>query len=502
MPADQTVLSDLADHELPTYPEVSTETSVPEPPPSVAAPPAPPAPTWPAFAASPMPSAPVASPVVPLPEPLAKDPHAQLIALAALASAIAGGPRGAFAGVPLGLAQGLTNLDQQNFTRYQREQQLADRRAQVAAQQQRVEDERTQLRAKYLNTIQQQLPTYETKADYDRYVDSAGTSLQYAGFRDLGPNQLRVMFPYRAPTAQQMASKAFATWLKVPQNARLLDEDPARAMTAVIPVDLNGDGVPEHVALSQLATLAGQPFATDEQGKLLVTPKGASSASEFQTAYQNALAKFRAENGREPSADEKQALIQGASEIAKGAGGSEFDRYVARLEQERGKKLTAREYAAERRRFTQTANAGPDQGQLQQQARDAARSAVWQKTPPEYMSQVARRLRAAGLEPEIEFGKARQDAINFGRSLLPADARLDTSPEQLFEMGRQALLGQFQPSAAPTSTPAPSPVTPRPAASALAKTMTHAELRAVAQRLGISEAQAEAQAKARGYVVQ
>lgn len=429
---------------------------------------------------------------LPLPRHALADPRMKLLALASLAASVAGGPRSGLSGLAPGVLHGAQLQDAMNLERYQLAERADEQRQRAEYErrraQQSVQQQTARTRMNALDTIRQRVVDqgFDTKDEYDRYVDSVGNLLVLNGQRDLSPNALRVQFPYATPDARKLAAKEWKAWVSNPANARLLEQNPAMALRAVRDVDLNGDGIPERRTIADIADLAGFGFAKDAKDQPLVISKPATGTTAFQTALNNALEKFRATNGREPTPDENEQLIRGSLELANGPGASEFDRYLGQLAKERGRPLTSREMASARRNFynDQTART-----QAQSEARGALRAAILQgDMMPRTVTQA---LSNAGLNPSDEIARERKALIDFGRQQLTEAGRLSAAgetyaPEKLIAIARQALT---QPAAPPTP-------------SAVAKTITRAELRAVAGKLKITEAEAESQAKARGLTIQ
>jgi hypothetical protein len=145
--------------------------------------------------------------------------------------------------------------------------------------------------------------------------------MQLAGFRTVTPNQLRVVAPFVAPSAKDIAGSAVTAWLKNPANAAALKKDPTIVSKAVLQIDTNGDGIPENVPLMRAGQLGGIQFAQDEQGNAIALqgddPKVGSA---FQEVYKSGLARFIADNKRQPDPKEKQKLVTDAVRTAGEAG--------------------------------------------------------------------------------------------------------------------------------------------------------------------------------------
>jgi hypothetical protein len=240
--------------------------------------------------------------------------------IAAAIATIVGGK--SLAGAPaMGYARGQQAVDQQNLQRAE----LAQRDAmqQQAFQQQQMlrqqaeEQRRQQQLMGAMQTIKQRVGSIKDKGQYDQEIDAYAAMLQQAGYR-MTPNQLRVTAPFVAPSAKQIAGDAVSAWLKNPANDALLKKDPTIVGRVMLRIDTNGDGVPENVPLLRAGELGGIQFAQDEQGQALaIKSDDPKIGTPFQEAYKNGLARFVAENKRQPEPKEKDAIYQAAVAEAK-----------------------------------------------------------------------------------------------------------------------------------------------------------------------------------------
>jgi hypothetical protein len=191
-------------------------------------------------------------------------------------------------------------MQQQAFQQHQMERQQAE------------EQRRQQQLMGAMQTIKQRVGGIKDKGQYDQEMDAYSSMLQQAGYR-ITPNQLRVAAPYIAPNAKQIAGEAVSAWLKNPANDAVLKKDPSVVSRAMLRIDLNGDGIPENVPLLKAGEIGGIQFATDEQGQYLpLKSDDPKIGSAFQEAYKNGLARFVAENRREPDPKEKDKIYQKA----------------------------------------------------------------------------------------------------------------------------------------------------------------------------------------------
>jgi hypothetical protein len=114
---------------------------------------------------------------------------------------------------------------------------------------------------------------------------------------------------------------------------------------------------------------------------------------------------------------------------------------------------------------------------------------------------VVRQLRQAGLDPEAEIAAVRKEFLGIGKATITGierDRMQDIPADELIERGRQTLRSKSTP---PANPPAVRSSRTEPPMS-VGGTMTRAELRAVAGKLHITEAEAERQAITRGFVIE
>lgn len=257
-----------------------------------------------------------APPALPMPgQPQKRNP----MDLAALALAAMLGP-----GKGTGILQGVQQAkQQQQQERAYQDRQQADlyRRQQEMYQWQQQQYEADATRRQNalesnVKALQSNLPTLKTKAAYDQTIDTFAAGLQQMGLRVDG-NYLRSRVPYVAPDGTKSAVDAIERWKKNPQNEKLLKENPEQASIAKIPVDRDGDGVPEMLTLDEAMTLAGMPFTREENGKIAWAPAGTTQADKANAdgIYADLLAKDQAE-GKADTPERrielrKQAMRQG-----------------------------------------------------------------------------------------------------------------------------------------------------------------------------------------------
>lgn len=245
----------------------------------------------------------------------------KLAPLAVLLASALGGPK--MRGAVPAFVQGQRAIDQQHLQEAQMKQSDVLRQQQIAlqaqAQQQRIEQQRQQALGSAMQSIKTRVGAIKDKGQYDQEIDAYAAMLQQAGFR-MNPNQLRVVAPFVAPTAKQIAGDAVSAWLKNPANTELLKKDPTIVGKVMLRIDTNGDGIPENVPLLRAGELGGIQFAEDEAGQAIALPVKADEpkiGDKFKELYGTKLQRFIAENKRQPEPKEKEQLIKDA--ISEGA---------------------------------------------------------------------------------------------------------------------------------------------------------------------------------------
>lgn len=409
-----------------------------------------------------------------------------------IAAGVAGG-LGPGAGT--GLLQGLQIADQQKA----RDQQIKDQQARLLyteqsnqyEQQRRLYEQDADQRQRTLQTnldaLRRVAPTLKTKADYDRHIDAYANGLRGMGLRIDG-NYLRTAVPYVAPTATKEAAAVIDTYFTNSVNKQRIEQAPDTINDLPFYFDRDGDGVKELVSFRELTEIAEMPVEVKD-GRVVLFPKGttkeikANADGILQTLMERAQAE-----GKAMTPDLMIALQQEAIRQARDAGGgdSDFEGYVARLEQERGRRLTAREFRQARHAFTPAG--GGSSSLVQSQARDALRAALL--TGSGITPALVAQLRAALLNPDVELAAAREAFIRVGRQLTDA---LDDAPsaEELFERGRQALRGHGAPRV-PPPVPTPIPRAEVPALRQEARRQLEAARRAASDPRPVTEADVEA----------
>jgi hypothetical protein len=263
-----------------------------------------------------------APPAPPAPPRVLGPKGSNLGELVALAMAAFMGP-----GKGTGLLQG---VQASRMQAEQARQQLAEQHQQIYTQRQRMYQweqqqyaadahRRQQTLEQNVKALQGAIPTLKTKADYDRTLDTFTAGLQAMGLRVDG-NYLRSRVPYVAPSGVSVAQTAIERWRKNPQNEQLLKEHPEQAALAKIPLDRDGDGVPEMVLLDEAMTLAGMGFAKDEGGAIVWDAPGTSQSDKANAdgIYADLIAQDRAE-GKVETPERRIALRQEAMKRAKQA---------------------------------------------------------------------------------------------------------------------------------------------------------------------------------------
>jgi hypothetical protein len=233
-------------------------------------------------------AAPAPAPI--MPAQVAHDPKQRLALLASVAAAIAAGPRSGLGGLPGGILQGQSLLQQQANQRAQLEAQQQARLESQRLAQERVEQQRGQARARALESITGTIPTFETKEDYDRFVEFAGNRLLASGFRDLSPNNLRVMFPFAAPTAEKRVRKKLDEVFNNKLNKAAIDS--GEILSRSISVDRDGDGHEELMPIADAIKFTKYPVPFETVGTpfFSAVAGGADANGIYKTLRQQAQA--------------------------------------------------------------------------------------------------------------------------------------------------------------------------------------------------------------------
>lgn len=263
-----------------------------------------------------------APPAPPAPPPMLGPKGSNVGDLVALAMAAFLGP-----GKGTGILQG---VQASRMQAEQARQQLAAQHQQIFAQRQRMFQweaqqyeadarRRQETLEQNVRALQAAIPTLTTKADYDRTLDTFTAGLQAMGLRVDG-NYLRSRVPYVSKDGAKLAQDAIERWRKNPQNEQILKEHPAQAALAKVPIDRDGDGVPELVLLDEVMALAGMGFTKDESGAIVWDEPGTSQSDKANAdgILADLIAKDRAE-GKANTPERRAALRQEAMRRAKQA---------------------------------------------------------------------------------------------------------------------------------------------------------------------------------------
>jgi len=274
-----------------------------------------------------LPQAPVHAPPVQLPHlignPAQTDPRQQLMAIAALGAMLGAGPR---SGIGTGFGSGV--LQAQDHLRQiaqQREnerfalQQKADE--QLAAQQKTAAAEQQQREQRLFAAIEKIKSDAKGATDpesYQQTIEGGSLALLQAGYR-IPPTRLMQMVPYVPPEHEKKYVDAWEQWKKNPVNMVLLQQSPEKAILGTITVNTGTRAKPQMTALpvGQVAELAGEGFAKDPTGQLIVAPKEATGTSAFDLKLKSLTDVFKATHRRDPNPQEKDALLTQAIEASK-----------------------------------------------------------------------------------------------------------------------------------------------------------------------------------------
>lgn len=267
------------------------------------------------FSQSPQ-QAPSPAPLPSFAAPISQSPQQKLLQLGSLIAAIIGGPHSGLAGLPTGVLHGQQIAQQEADRQAALQSQMQQRQESQRQAQQRIDEQKAIVRGRALQSVSNTVGGFDNKDEYDKFVEQAGQTMLLNGHRDLGPNQLRVAYPFVAPTSEKRAKKVLDAWFKNPANAEAIKKDPSLASKAVVQFDANGDGIPENVPLTKLGEIAGSPFAMGPNGQP-VTLGPDLTGDKFHVALNNEIAKFTATNKRQPTSADMDALITEAGKVGK-----------------------------------------------------------------------------------------------------------------------------------------------------------------------------------------
>jgi hypothetical protein len=260
-----------------------------------------------------MPQGPMPSPGPPMPAmapDVSQSPKQQLIALAALAAAIAGGPRSALAGVPRGVMAGQAQLQQEANYRAQQQQQLDVQRQHAMDAQQRIDEDRRMKRERALNSVSQAVQSgqFETPEAYNDFIDRAGNTLVASGYRDLSPGALRNLQPYRPPDAETLAEKALKKYYADPTVQARMKIDPMAIMNDKIRLVKGQAPIPISAAMK----LAGREVPLDAEQSLSVPLE---QMTEFHAAAAAAKQEWTNTHGAPPQKKDDPAIFTRARQM-------------------------------------------------------------------------------------------------------------------------------------------------------------------------------------------
>jgi len=240
-----------------------------------------------------------------------------IIASALLGLAAGLGPRSA---VGRGLSGGL--LENEQFARQAREQAFRDQQLQYHQQQEELlrqaqigeiarknEDIQQQKRAGMLDTIAKTVPTFDTKADYDRFMDQTGNLLVNSGFRDLSPMFLRGQFPFRPPDAKTRAETALKKFFASPFTQDLIKQNgPMSIANTKLDMGKDANGRPNpSIPVLEALKLTGSEFPLNMDTSIPLE-KLPEAGQHIQAAKQE----FFNEHGRKPTSKDDPEIYQRA----------------------------------------------------------------------------------------------------------------------------------------------------------------------------------------------
>ena len=269
-----------------------------------------------------VPPAPQPPPLPPMSQPVMQQGGQKALSLATLAAMITGGPN--MAPLGRGVLQGQQMLDQQRQQQDRETRLRYDDETQRYRVEQMAYQQQMQARQKVLmdavGGIRSQVAAkaFKSKGEYDAAVEQTAALLQNAYGMRVSPNYFRDAARYAEPSVAEKASQQFAALMKNPLTQEAMKADPGRVAGGRVSFDANGDGVAELITVQELAAYAGQPFASDDQGRPIApTKEQGKIGSPFQEFLGAAVEQFRVENNREPSAAERKRLTAQAVEASK-----------------------------------------------------------------------------------------------------------------------------------------------------------------------------------------
>jgi len=279
-------------------------------------------PTQGALMPLPVPSAVPQAPMPPgLAPPVSQNPKQQLMMLAALAAAIAGGRRSPLGGLPGGIMAGQQQL-----------QQTADRNAALQARAQALQqaqqdklDQRAQqadanrerIAQSVLADLHTTVPTLKDPQQYEATIQQAADALAGIGKGRVNAQLLRQRYPFVPTSTEDRLSKTAKDWMAF--NGEALKKDPTLLDKAMIDFDLQDTGTSQRYPARVLLQQAGYPMLQGQDGKPLVAdvPEQDLSGSEMRIRTKAAIDEFVAKNHRKPNPSEFKDLVDTASQTPK-----------------------------------------------------------------------------------------------------------------------------------------------------------------------------------------
>ena len=266
------------------------------------------------------------------------------------------GPRSGFArGIPGGLlANAQANQQQREEAfknqqlQYHQQQEELLRQAQIAEIARKNDETRSLQRAKTLETIAKSVPTFETKAEYDRFLDQMGSLLVNSGFRDLSPVMLRSQFPFRPPDAKARAETALKKFFASPFTQDLIKQNgPMSVVNSTLDMgkDEQGRQNPSIPVLDALK-LTGTEFPLDMDTSIPL-----EKLPESEQRIVAAKQQFFDETGRKPTSKDNSEIYKRAREMMKNEADVELARsmHEATLEATRARTAEAKTKADQER---------------------------------------------------------------------------------------------------------------------------------------------------------
>lgn len=268
--------------------------------------------------ASPVPQAPMPPALAP---PVSQNPKQQLMMLAALAAAIAGGRRSPLAGLPGGVMAGQQQLqqtaDRNTAIQARAQAEQEQKQQQLIQRSQQADANREKLAQSTLADLQTTVPTIKDPQTYEATIQQAVDTFAGIGKSRINAQLLRQRYPFVPTTTEDKLKSTAKDWLAF--NGDAIKKDQSLLDKAMIDFDLQDTGTSQRYPARVLLQQAGYPMLQGQDGKPLVAtpPEADLSGSEMKIRTKAALDDFVAKNHRKPNAAEFKDLVDTASQTPK-----------------------------------------------------------------------------------------------------------------------------------------------------------------------------------------